>query len=313
MRIIHPTLATDRAAHFKQAATSTTLTRVYPAKYVRNGSETISPEVMHATRVFAARRHSTSGVVCGVSAAVLHGIPVRRRYLDGPITINRKTTGTQSVWTRVSRAKLQSEDITEVAGLPVTSIGRTLLDLAGLLPLHDLVAAVDGAFRLGADVPSFPAGKRHSAKLRLACEYATGRSESFAESLSNCILLDAGFSPAQQMEIFDTLGEFVARADFMLEEGVLCEFDGRVKYDQLAGSAQEAARTIMLEKDRENRLRELGWEIVRWGWADLADPSSLTKRIQAAVARAKRNPSPRGAHALAEVRRVLPPNWDAFE
>ena len=44
---------------------------------------------------------------------------------------------------------LDPADFTEVDGIPVTSVSRTLLDLAGILPLRDLGYALDRAERLG--------------------------------------------------------------------------------------------------------------------------------------------------------------------
>ena len=41
------------------------------------------------------------------------------------------------------------------------------------------------------------------------------------------------------------------------------------------------------EKVREDRLRELGYEVVRLTWADLDDPSLVARRLEAAFARAR--------------------------
>ena len=36
------------------------------------------------------------------------------------------------------------------------------------------------------------------------------------------------------------------------------------------------------EKEREDRLRALGWQVVRWVWADLFRPAALVRRLNAA-------------------------------
>ena len=64
---------------------------------------------------------------------------------------------------------------------------------------------------------------------------------------------------------------------------MLGEFDGRIKY---LGTADEVAAAVMKEKAREARLRELGWVVVRWDWADLGDPQAFRRRIEAAFAQA---------------------------
>jgi len=85
--------------------------------------------------------------------------------------------------------------------------------------------------------------------------------------------------------VFDAFGTWLARSDFgWKERGVLGEFDGRIKY---TGPQDEVARAVMAEKDREARLREAGWVVVRWGWEDLRDPAALRRRIEAAFAQAR--------------------------
>lgn len=60
---------------------------------------------------------------------------------------------------------------------------------------------------------------------------------------------------------------------------MVIEFDGLVKY---AGSGADA---LIAEKRREDRLRDLGYEVVRVTWADLAHPAELVARIRRAIDR----------------------------
>ena len=60
---------------------------------------------------------------------------------------------------------------------------------------------------------------------------------------------------------------------------VLVEFDGTGKY-----TGHEA---LLAEKDREDRLRTLGYEVVRIRWADLARPQLIRRRLLEAIARAE--------------------------
>ncbi|MEA5154178.1 MAG: hypothetical protein VB059_05235, partial [Raineyella sp.] len=46
-------------------------------------------------------------------------------------------------------------------------------------------------------------------------------------------------------------------------------------------------KVIYAEKRREEALRALGWEVVRWGWEDLNDPAALAARIRAAQRRGR--------------------------
>ena len=42
------------------------------------------------------------------------------------------------------------------------------------------------------------------------------------------------------------------------------------------------------EKQREDALRDLGWQVVRWLWADLYRPGVIRDRVLRAFARAGR-------------------------
>ncbi len=61
---------------------------------------------------------------------------------------------------------------------------------------------------------------------------------------------------------------------------VVLEFDGLVKYD--TGTA------LVGEKRREDRLRALGFEVVRIIWADLDRPECVLQEVVRAIARARR-------------------------
>lgn len=47
----------------------------------------------------------------------------------------------------------------------------------------------------------------------------------------------------------------------------------------------------MLEKNRENRIRATGLNVVRWDWADLMAPGTLEAKLTAAGVRRRRTRS----------------------
>ncbi|OLT40264.1 hypothetical protein BJF86_05565 [Serinicoccus sp. CNJ-927] len=110
---------------------------------------------------------------------------------------------------------------------------------------------------------------------------ASPLSESAGESRCRWVVLTLGLPlPEQQAEIVDGDGRFVARVDFLYRaEKVVVEFDGMQKYDDPAA--------LRREKLREDRLRELGYEVVRLTWADLDDPAAVARKIKGAFARAR--------------------------
>lgn len=74
-------------------------------------------------------------------------------------------------------------------------------------------------------------------------------------------------------------GDLVAVTDFLFrDQWTVVEFDGALKYATTAD--------LVAEKLREDRLRELGYEVVRVTWADLEHPARVVARIRAAFARA---------------------------
>jgi very-short-patch-repair endonuclease len=92
------------------------------------------------------------------------------------------------------------------------------------------------------------------------------------------LLDDLGLpAPLLQVEIRDSLGVLVARVDFLFDQwGVIIEFDGAVKYKD--GNPD----TLIAEKVREDRLRDLGYQMVRVCSADLSRPAELLSRIRRA-------------------------------
>ena len=80
-----------------------------------------------------------------------------------------------------------------------------------------------------------------------------------------------------------------ARVDFLLGQKVIVEFDGLMKYADAAGREALAA-----EKQREDLLRSLGYEVVRLTWADLARPKRVEALIRSAMRRVEARSSPDG-------------------
>lgn len=224
--------------------------------------------------------HHSALAVHGVS---LHGVDdrVHLAWADG-------RRGRTSELVRVHRAP-PDRFTTDCQGQPVVTIAAGCVQVAaafgaeaGLVcaddALHrrimssgDLCAAVDA---LG--VARSSRGPRHMVDL------ADARIESAAESRARWAFHLAGIEqPRPQVALRDEWGQVWARLDFLMEEfGVVIEIDGMGKYDDV--------RDLRAEKLREDRLRELGYEVVRLTWADLADPRVVRRKVDAAVARARR-------------------------
>jgi len=116
--------------------------------------------------------------------------------------------------------RLRPGDITEVMGLPVTTMLRTAWDLGRVRSRERAISAMDQMLRL----PGFPhdaflagverfRGERWVTTLRLLAPLADGRAESPPESILRLYWIDAGLPrPVPQLEIWVD-GEMIARLD----------------------------------------------------------------------------------------------------
>jgi very-short-patch-repair endonuclease len=101
-------------------------------------------------------------------------------------------------------------------------------------------------------------------------------SESPGESRLRIALKLLGFAVTPQV----AFPEVRARVDFVLDTArVIIEFDGQIKY--------ETPADVFKEKQREDQLRELGYEVVRFVWADLDDLELIRGRVERAIRRAE--------------------------
>lgn len=225
----------------------------------------------------ACERWHDDCAVSHVSAAVLHGIPVRRNVFD-LIHLTRDGPGHGKVkaGVRLHRATLAAHEVTVIGGLRVTSLERTLADLARREPYEWGVVAADAVLRrqgnleLLQDYVDEGRRKPGNGRLRAVLAFADARSESALESMSRVSMARAGVPmPVLQRQITDPGGGWIATGDFAWEDvRVIGEADGRAKYTG-DDTGKESADVIMAEKTRDQALVRAGWRPTHWGW-DLA-------------------------------------------
>lgn len=252
----------------------------------------LDPTDAHRLQIAAARLVLPRGVVSHGSAAVLHGLPV-------PGSAIQRVSFTQSVRGRghvsgsvhVRGCPLEADEITEIDGVPLTSLARTVSDLARELPFEWAVGVADAALRLGATRPELldeverarrrPGNRR----ARAVVTFADGRAESVGESRSLVIFARSLIAePTLQHEVWCD-GVLIGRSDFgWIDQRVLGEFDGRVKYGRSRLRDETAEDAVVREKMREDALGRENWLVVRWIWPDLDHPDMLVRRIRAALA-----------------------------
>jgi hypothetical protein len=251
-------------------------------------------------------------VASHLSGAVVHGWGLPHDG-PGPVTI---TSGDLSRSARrrerlvVQVATLLPSDVrtshVTAAGqswlVRVTSMPRTLADCLRHLPIEDSVAIGDAVLRSGqfswdsvCRVLDRQEPWPYLARGRQALALLDPRRESYLESFSFVRLWQRGLAmPEPQVTIRDAEGRFVARVDgWIADSAVALEADGLEKY--LMGPtgavkdsdpreiAKQVRRSVLAQSAREERLRELGVTVVRWGTADaLHRPDDLVARIRRA-------------------------------
>jgi hypothetical protein len=229
-------------------------------------------------------------VVSHVSAAVLHGLPSWADQLGRVhVTRDRAGGGRTGPDLHVHGIPIDASQITVVDGLPVTTLARTVLDLACAGSLERAVAVGDAALRFGMPAAELAlladdAKGRHGAgRARQTVALVDAAAESPGESVSRIRFRLWGLPvPVLQYVVRDGHGVFVGRGDMAWPElGTIGEFDGDAKYGpEFLKPGQTAQDAILKEKRREELIRELGWQVVRWSWPDLAYQERLTARLQ---------------------------------
>ena len=91
----------------------------------------------------------------------------------------------------------------------------------------------------------------------------------------------AGVTLVPQVVIRDPTESSSPEVDFVVEgTSVVVEFDGKVKYGDGNGDV------LFQEKLREDRLRRLGYTVIRVTWDDLRRPERILAWIRQATAAA---------------------------
>lgn len=245
-------------------------------------------------------------VISHESAAHLHGLPTvdtdSRVRLTRPGRPSRRRPETE-----VRAAQLPAHHVQALDGMRVTTLERTLVDLARASPRSGLVAA-DHALRIGWDAAGL--GGRWDRVLadcrgwpgitlaRQVRELADGGAESALESVTRWFCWESAL-PVPDLQVAIRGPGWGYRVDGLLRaEGVIIECDGRIKYrtTSLPGAARDVEERVWRDKVRRDRLVDAGFEYVTVTWADVMfHPDQTAARIRAAILRARRR---RGATAV---------------
>jgi hypothetical protein len=227
----------------------------------------------------AAMLGSPSGAPCRVSAARLHGLSGLARWTAPESPQLLLPAGTERAQRRGMRtyAGLRSTDVTVRGGFRLTTLDRTLADLAANMRLDDFICLLDSALHLGWR----PTARAGSAVFKLALAKSDGRSESALETRLRLLLAGAGLAPEElQHRLCDDRDRCFARLDFAWPSRKLAvEADGREHHDK--------PEALYRDRQRQNDITLAGWLVLRFTWYDVVhQPEWVISQVRSALARA---------------------------
>ena len=249
---------------------------IYPNIYLVHSSAPSLRRRSEAAWLWSRRR----GVLAGLTAAALHG----SSWIDDDAPIEliwRNPNSPAGVLTRNHR--VDGDEVTHVARLPVTTAARTAYDLGRQLPRGQAVARLDALMRATPfsveDVlllaKRYP-GARGLRRLRAALPLVDGGAASPKETWLRLLIIDAGLpAPTTQIPVHERW-RLVGVLDMGWEKyKVAVEYDG----DQHRTSRCQYVR----DQQRLRKLEAMGWIIIRVIAEDA--PADVARRVRDALTR----------------------------
>jgi very-short-patch-repair endonuclease len=248
----------------------------------------------HRAMCFAvAAKVRSDAALSHVSSIALHELPTWQHDLE-TVHVSRTSRSRATAGVFHHRIAVPPEHVTKVGPMRTTTVPRALIELATRGSYEASLVTADAAIHAGKttreelrsllDTMRDWPGARNAGRV---VSFADGRAESPGESLARIALDRAGLpEPILQHDIRDQSGWLVARVDFYFPEfRTVVEFDGKIKYTGELTPDANPADVLWHEKRREDKLRELGYQVVRLTWSDCMKPAAVRAKVRAAFAR----------------------------
>jgi predicted transcriptional regulator of viral defense system len=234
-------------------------------------------------------------------AAAVHKLALLTRPKANSISVSRplgapRTKSSQRSFIQLRNSDLPAEHRVLRDGVPVTSVARTVVDLARTTSLREGVVVADSALhhKLTTKTELYAVidhcGRWPGiAQARRAVDFSDALSESPLESLARLAFADAGLpTPELQAWVGGDLGcsdlggggRPLGRADFYWpDHSTIAEADGAIKYADPSRAQQQL--------QRDDDLRQAGFQVVHFTWQQLhTNPAQIIQSIRAAFAQA---------------------------
>jgi very-short-patch-repair endonuclease len=206
-----------------------------------------------------------------------------------PIEVTRRIGWRAPTGIRVHRDRLASDEVTEIDGIPVTSLPRTILDLARVLDRRRLERAIHEVEVRGlTDALSLPdlleryPRKPGSPLLRSVLadlDAGHGATVNDFEALFADLIIAAQDLPMPRFNADLSLrGRFIRPDALWDRESVIVELDGRATHG--------TALAFEDDRERDRLLLADGWRVVRVTWRQLReDPDRIVADLRTVLRR----------------------------
>jgi very-short-patch-repair endonuclease len=215
-------------------------------------------------------------------AAGLHGLrPANHVGVD--VTTPRRAADAPGI--RVHRAALAADDVIVRDGVPVTTVARTLVDLAGVVPAHHLAKALDEAERLRVlDLRTLGEatartrtrrGRGHRALREVLADLRARRIQLTRSDLEDrfLALLDAHGLPRPRT---NAVVEGMEVDALWSAKRLVVELDG--------WAFHHTATAFQRDRERSNDLARAGYQVLRFTHGDVVRrPHDLAARVAEAL------------------------------
>ncbi len=258
----------------------------------------------YRVRVRAVAASDPDIVVSHQSAAALWRLPSVGAWPRRVHTLADAAGGGRSTARLARHAVGVPSEFATIEGIGVTSLARTVVDLARTASFPHAVAVADAALRRtthpisGVPRTALEHGDLHrelagipvrlgSARAARVVDFADPLADRPGESLSRVSMHIAGIEPPElQVELRGRSGRRYVVDFWWRRFGHIGEFDGDSKYTDphfLRGRSPE--RALRDEKSREDDLRAAGHGMSRWGWSIAISPPLLAAQLASAGVR----------------------------
>jgi hypothetical protein len=273
---------------------------------VHHGVYSLMPPALlsvNGRRMAAVLACGPGAVLSHHAAAALHGLmPTGRGRID--VTVPSRAGRAQRQFVVHRSSTLREWDTTVVNGIPCTTVARTALDLADVLPRRSVERLLDEAVALDCfDLAALEEQVQHNAARSRAAQtlhdaltdHRAGSTRTDGEIGERMLaIVRAAGLPDPEVQAWVDLedGEPMIQPDFLWRQAkVILETDGGI---------HRRGRRVAKDSRRDQRAARAGWQTLRASWDDIVgEPARVGATLLAVVTRRlpRRANPPRAGHA----------------